>query len=133
MASPKAKPSRSWAKRRTPTADGSALGYASGARGAGIPLHVRPPSVVRTIDVHGGDGQRALPSTHPFDGDTNVTLAARNPGGTGPPGGPWKAVDRGAATGLGDGAGAVVGSDGTAVVTGGTLVIRWLACLPPRT
>jgi hypothetical protein len=57
------------------------------------------------------------------------------PGGTGPPGGPWKTVDGVAAAGFGVGvvAGVVVGSGSTAVVgTGGRLVIRRLLCLPPR-
>ena len=80
---------------------------------------------MRTIEVHGDEAHGALPNTQPFDGDTKVTLAGRNPGGTGPPGGPWKAVGGGAATGLGDGACVVVGSgDDTTVVGAGTPMIR---------
>src|SRR5581483_3852712 len=120
------------------TAAGSLLPRPNGVRGAGIPFHVLPPSVVRTIDVHGGDAHGAVPSTQPFDGDTNVALAARNPDGTGPPGGPWKTVDGGAATGFGAADATVVGAvvglgAGTAVVgAGGRPVIRSAWCLPPR-
>jgi hypothetical protein len=42
-------------------------------RGAGMPLHVRPPSRVRSTEVHGAAAQGAVPRTQPMVGETNVT------------------------------------------------------------
>lgn len=58
-----------------------------------MPAHVRPPSVVRSTDVHTGRGHGAVPSTQPRCADTNVTDSGWNPAGTGPPGGPPSVVD----------------------------------------
>jgi hypothetical protein len=51
---------------------------------------------VRTTEVHGGEAQGAVPSTHPRAADTKVTDAGVNPRGTGPPAGPATATDVGA-------------------------------------
>jgi hypothetical protein len=52
---------------------------------------------VRTTEVHGACRHGAVPSTNPSRAETNVTDAARNPAGTGPPDG-WT-MPAGAATG----------------------------------
>src|SRR6266516_423887 len=57
-------------------------------RGAGTPFQLRPPSTVRTTDVHGAVRHGAEPSTQPVCAETNVTDSGRNPARTGPPGGP---------------------------------------------
>jgi hypothetical protein len=45
-------------------------------RGAGTPTQCAPESVVRTIEVHGGEAHDAgSPSTYPSVGDTKVTDA----------------------------------------------------------
>lgn len=61
--------------------------------GAGIPAHVRPPSVVRSTEVHTGRGHGAVPSTQPRCDEMKVTDCGWNPAGTGPPGGPPRVVD----------------------------------------
>src|SRR5580658_230000 len=58
----------------------------SGARGAGTPAKLTPPSVVRTIDVHGGVEQGAVPSSHQVSSLIAVNDAGANPAGTGPDG-----------------------------------------------
>ena len=55
--------------------------------GAGTPDHVRPPSVVRTIDVHTGLAHGALPRTQPSAAEMKLTDAGWKPDGTGPPAG----------------------------------------------
>jgi hypothetical protein len=52
---------------------------------------VRPPSVVRTIDVHTGLEHVALPSTQPSAAEMKLTDAGWKPDGTGPPAGAAKA------------------------------------------
>src|SRR5437763_16513718 len=84
-ARPKAKPSLALAKRSALTADWSPSTTVIVARGAGMPRQLRPPSLVRSIDVQGGVLQGAVPSTQPCELEMNVTLAAMNPLGTGPP------------------------------------------------
>src|SRR5690349_11386870 len=75
------------------------------ATGAGMPTQLRPPSVVRTIDVHGCWSQGAEPSAQPSSVLTQVRSIARKPAGTGPPTGPTGA-DVGAALALPVGLGA---------------------------
>src|SRR6266568_7836924 len=58
----------------------------SGATGAGTPRQLRPPSSVRTTDVHGARRHGASPSTYAVWLDANVTDQATNPRGTAPPG-----------------------------------------------
>jgi hypothetical protein len=58
-----------------------------GARGAGTPAKLTPPSVVRTIDVHGGFEHGAVPSSHHVSSLIAVNDPGSNPGGTGPEGG----------------------------------------------
>src|SRR5881394_2377105 len=57
----------------------------SGATGAGTPRQFRPPSSVRTTDVHGARWHGASPSTYAVRLDVNVTDHATKPRGTGPP------------------------------------------------
>ena len=62
-----------------------------------MPCHVRPPSRVRTTDVHGGVEQGAVPSTKPSAAESKVTDAGTKPLGTGPSGGPETGGGAGAA------------------------------------
>src|SRR6516162_7996639 len=52
------------------------------------PTQWRPPSVVRTNDVHGRFGHGAVPSAQPASSLTKVKSCTVNPAGTGPPAGP---------------------------------------------
>ena len=88
---PKAYPTRAVAKR-SPVTRSQALGqvsvWPSRALGAGMPVQVLPPSVVRTIEVHGGCPHDAVPSAQPTESLIQVRSTARKPAGTGPPAGP---------------------------------------------
>ena len=55
-------------------------------RGAGIPTKLCTPSSVRTIDVHGGLEQGAVPSSHQVSVPIAVNDSGAKPGGTGPDG-----------------------------------------------
>ena len=71
----------------------SVLNSPSSARGAGTPIQCAPRSVVRTIEVQGGEAQDGgSPKAYPNVGDTNVTDAGWKPTGTGPPAGSAAAV-----------------------------------------
>jgi hypothetical protein len=59
-------------------------GLTRGARGAGIPTKLCPPSVVRTIELHGGFEHDALPSIHQLSSPVAVNDCGTNPAGTGP-------------------------------------------------
>ena len=50
-----------------------------------MPTQVRPPSVVRVIEVHGGCPHGAVPSAQPSELLIQVRSTARKPAGTGPP------------------------------------------------
>jgi hypothetical protein len=55
-----------------------------GARGAGIPTKLCPPSLVRAIEVHGGVEHDELPSSHHVRSPVEVNDCGTNPVGTGP-------------------------------------------------
>ncbi len=52
-----------------------------------MPVQDAPPSVVRTIEAHGGAAHGAVPRTQPSAADTKVMETGLKPGGTGPPAG----------------------------------------------
>jgi len=56
-----------------------------------MPTKRTPPSVVRTIDVHGGEVHGALPSSHHVSSPIAVNELGANPAGTGPPAGTARA------------------------------------------
>jgi hypothetical protein len=84
-----------------------------------MPAQDAPPSVVRTIEVHGWTAHGAVPRTQPSLADTKVIDTGSNPGGTGPPAAAadpaWEAAgDAGAAAGLRAAAGALTRGRGLA-------------------
>src|ERR1700678_3958195 len=83
---PNTNPSEGLANRIPHTAGWvTSNGAASGTVGAGSPRQLAPRSRVRRIDVHGAFAHGAVPRTNASSGETNVTDAAANPVGTGPP------------------------------------------------
>jgi hypothetical protein len=98
---PKANPSSGFANRRwlSPALEPAGPLEASGTGGAGMPVQDAPPSVVRTIEVHGWTAHGAVPRTQPSLADTNVIDTGSNPAGTGPPAGPTGPAGDVAATG----------------------------------
>src|SRR4249919_542043 len=92
--------------------------------GGRMPTQLRPPSVVRTREVHGACAHGAVPRPQPSSALTNVRSLIFRPLGTGPPTAPtvgavgvalpWDGPGDGESDGDGDGAGAVVECVGAA-------------------